>query len=91
MRYLLAALVAVVILLHQDIWNWTDKTLVFGFLPIGLAYHGGYSVMAVVTMAILVRFLWPAHLDDETITEPAGSTGATEPRAAHASQEDSAR
>ncbi len=65
MRYLFAALVAVVILLHQDVWNWTNKTLVFGFLPVGLAYHAGYSLLAVATMAILVRFLWPHDLDEE--------------------------
>lgn len=63
----LTALVAVVFVLHQDIWNWTNKTLLMGFLPIGLAYHAGYAVLCVVTMAILVRFAWPRNLDgDET-------------------------
>lgn len=64
MKWLLALLVVAVLALHQDVWNWTNKTLVFGFLPAGLAYHAGYSVLAAVTMAVLVRFLWPAHLDD---------------------------
>ena len=27
--------------LHQDIWNWDNSNLVFGFLPVGLAYHAG--------------------------------------------------
>jgi hypothetical protein len=31
--------------LHQDSWNWKDKTLVFGFLPIGLAYHAGFTIL----------------------------------------------
>ena len=65
MKYLLAVLVAAVILLHQDIWNWTNRTLVFGLLPAGLAYHAGYSVVAALTMALLVRYLWPAHLDED--------------------------
>ncbi len=26
-------------LLHQDFWFWDDPTLIFGFLPVGLAYH----------------------------------------------------
>jgi hypothetical protein len=67
---LLLALIA----LHQDFWNWTDKTLVFGFLPVGLAYHAGYSLAAAAAMALLVRFFWPAHLEDEeelTRTTPA--------------------
>lgn len=63
MNWLLALLVIVVALLHQDFWNWTSKTLVFGFLPIGLAYHIGFSFLAALTMWVLVRFAWPAHLE----------------------------
>lgn len=54
----------VVYLLHQDFWNWRKiEPLVFGFLPIGLAYHAGYSILAAITMAVLVKFAWPAELD----------------------------
>jgi hypothetical protein len=61
---LLTLLVAGVYLLHQDFWNWNKaEPLVFGFLPIGLAYHAAYSVLASVTMALLVRFAWPKHLE----------------------------
>jgi hypothetical protein len=62
MKWLLVLVVTFVILLHQDIWFWKDKTLVFGFLPIGLAYHIGYSFLAACTMWLLVRFAWPAEL-----------------------------
>ena len=63
--WLIAALLFAVFLLHQDGWNW-DKSdpLVFGFLPIGLAYHAGYSILAAIMMAVLVRFAWPKHLED---------------------------
>ena len=45
-------------------WNWTkSEPLVFGVLPIGLAYHAGYSLLAAVTMAVLVKFAWPKHLE----------------------------
>jgi uncharacterized membrane protein len=71
MKWLMVALVVVVILLHHDFWNWTDKTLVFGVLPVGLAYHGLYSILASVTMVLLVRFLWPAHLEEEEERPPA--------------------
>ena len=41
---------AAVYVLHQDFWNWKKaEPLVFGFLPIGLAYHAGYSILAAVT------------------------------------------
>jgi hypothetical protein len=38
---------------------------VFGFLPKGLAYHVGYSLLASATMAILVKYAWPKNLDDD--------------------------
>jgi hypothetical protein len=61
---LLTLLVIGVYVLHQDYWNWKKANpLVFGFLPIGLAYHAGYSLLASVTMALLVRFAWPKHLE----------------------------
>jgi hypothetical protein len=59
----LAILVLVVILLHQDFWLWTDKTLLFDFLPIGLAYQAGFSILAAVTMALVVRYAWPSELE----------------------------
>ncbi len=62
---LLTLLVAVVYALHQDFWNWRRfEPLVFGFLPIGLAYQAGYSVVAAATMALLVKFAWPGHLEN---------------------------
>ena len=62
---LLTSLVVVVYAFHQDWWNWTKiEPLVFGFLPIGLAYHAGYCLLAAVTMAVLVKFAWPAHLEN---------------------------
>lgn len=64
MKIVLALLVAVVFVLHQDIWNWKDKTLLFDFLPVGLAYHAGYALLCAVTMAILVKFAWPRDLDE---------------------------
>ena len=69
---LLTLLVAVVYLLHQDFWNWEKiDPLVLGFLPVGLAYHVGYSIVAALTMLALVRFAWPRQLDaDEKSTPP---------------------
>jgi hypothetical protein len=65
MKYGLAALVLLVLALHQDSWNWTNKTLVFGFLPIGLGYHALYAFLAAGTMAVLVKFAWPRNLDSD--------------------------
>jgi hypothetical protein len=61
-------LTAVVLLaffaLHQDLWLWRAAgPLVFGVLPVGLAYHAAYTLAVSVVMAILVRRSWPAHLE----------------------------
>jgi len=62
---LLTVLIAAIYILHQDFWNWKlSDPLIFGFLPIGLAYHAGYSILAAVMMALLVKFAWPSHLED---------------------------
>ena len=62
---LLTLLVVAVYALHQDFWNWKKADpLVFGFLPIGLAYQAAYSLLASLTMALLVKFAWPRHLED---------------------------
>ena len=70
MKWLLALMVVVVYLLHQDYWNWSDKTLVFGVLPKGLAYHAGYSILAAIMMAILVKYAWPSHIEESVGDQP---------------------
>jgi hypothetical protein len=63
-KVVLVILVLAVYILHQDFWNWKNATPVFGFLPVGLAYHAAYSVLCSILMFILVKFAWPAHLED---------------------------
>lgn len=70
LNLVLAILVIGVALLHQDSWFWKNKSLVFGFLPVGLAYHMAYSIVAAATMALLVRFAWPANLGEEERPRP---------------------
>jgi hypothetical protein len=61
---LAAVLVALVYILHQDIWFWrTAQPLVFGLLPVGLFYHAAYAAACALLMAYLVRRAWPTHLE----------------------------
>lgn len=63
-RLALAVAILVLYVLHQDVWFWHEaRPLVFGFLPIGLAYHGLYCLAAALLMWALTRFAWPAHLE----------------------------
>ena len=60
------AVVAVLYLLHQDVWLWQQaRPLLFGFLPVGLTYHAAYCLGVAVLMWALTRFAWPSHLDQD--------------------------
>ena len=73
--FLLVLMVIAVYVLHQDFWNWSSARLV-GFLPIGLAYHAGYSVLCALMMFVLVKCAWPEHLEvEESKLESSPSNG----------------
>ncbi len=50
-------------LLHQDFWFWDDPTLIFGFLPVGLAYHALYSLLAGLVWYLALRYAWPTDAE----------------------------
>jgi uncharacterized membrane protein (DUF106 family) len=50
-------------ILHHDFWNWGNTTLVFGFMPVGLAYHVGYSIAAGLMWYFVCRFAWPDAIE----------------------------
>ena len=61
-----ALLVAALYVLHQDLWFWrVARPLVFGILPIGLFYHVAYTLVTSLLLWVLVRMLWPSHLEAE--------------------------
>ena len=69
-KLVLVAMVLAVYVLHQDFWNWKNSGTVLGFLPVGLAYHAGYSILAAIMMAVLVKFAWPSHLEKAEAENP---------------------
>jgi len=50
-------------ILHQDFWFWDSDTMVMGFMPIGLAYHALYSIMAAALWALAIKIAWPYDLE----------------------------
>ncbi len=71
MKRLTIGLLVLLAVLHQDFWWWDDgHTLVFGFMPVGLAYHAGVSVAAAGLWALAVRYCWPEHVDSADEPEP---------------------
>jgi hypothetical protein len=60
-----------VYLLHQDFWFWREpRPLVFGFLPVGLAYHGAYCIVVAGLMWMLTRVAWPVSLEGQAGGHP---------------------
>jgi hypothetical protein len=65
-KLLLGLAIVALYALHQDVWFWrTAQPLVFGFLPIGLAYHGAYCVATAGLMWALTTMAWPSHLEED--------------------------
>jgi hypothetical protein len=64
-RVLLYSALVLLAALRQDFWLWRDGTLILGVLPVGLAYHAGYTLAAAALMWLVARHAWPAHLEDE--------------------------
>lgn len=53
----------VLFILHHDFWNWGRNDLVFGFIPIGLAWHVGFSVIAAAFWFLVSKFAWPSAIE----------------------------
>ena len=64
MFWLVWGAVVALVVLHQDAWFWADRTLLLGFLPIGLAYHAVFSLVAACVWALATKFAWPSHLEE---------------------------
>jgi hypothetical protein len=70
-RQLVWSAVLLLFILHHDFWWWADPRLVFGFLPIGLAYHMVFSIAVAAVWLGALKFAWPEELEkwaDETAT-----------------------
>jgi len=56
-------------LLHQDFWNWHSSERVLG-LPIGLAYHATYCLVAAAVFAYLTRDMGSDEADEPDHNHP---------------------
>ena len=66
--------------LHQDFWWWDDASVVFGFIPIGLAWHAGISLAAGLVWWLAVVFCWPQGLDADDPVAPASAATRADDR-----------
>lgn len=71
MKKLVWILAIALLLVHQDCWFWDDRTLVFGFIPVGLFYHACFSVAAAAVWLLAVKFAWPSTVEDWAMDDQA--------------------
>ena len=64
-RTLVYALLFLLFILHQDFWLWDNGYLVLDFLPIGLAYHGGFSIASALVWYLVLKYDWPKYLEED--------------------------
>jgi hypothetical protein len=50
-------------ILHWDFWYWDDRTIVLGFMPIGLFYQAMISVAAAIGWALVIKLAWPSDVE----------------------------
>jgi hypothetical protein len=65
-RLIIAGLVILLIVLHQDVWFWESRTLVFGFIPVTLFYHVCISIGASATWYLATKIAWPEELEEQS-------------------------
>ena len=64
MKNVVYALIVIMAIIHQDFWWWDNKTLVFGFMPLGLFYHALFSCMAAGVWALAIKGAWPSDIEE---------------------------
>ena len=64
MKPIVWILIVLLVILHQDYWQWGRAELIGGFLPYGLAYHMAISLATAVVWFLAVRSCWPQDVDD---------------------------
>ncbi len=59
-------MLGVLLVLHHDFWNWDNTALIFGYMPVGLAYHAAISIAAAGIGAWCCFLCWPKELSEES-------------------------
>ena len=68
-RLIISGLVLLLIILHQDNWNWENSNLMFGVIPVTLFYQICISVGAAAVWFLAIKIAWPDDLEDKVLTK----------------------
>ena len=58
-RRLVLLAAAALFVMHHDFWWWDSTAIVLGFLPVGMAYHAGFSLATALLAYAATRHAWP--------------------------------
>lgn len=72
MRTLVYGALALLFLLHTDVWLWNDGRFFLG-LPVGLGYHLLWTAAVVAVLWLAVRHAWPEELEAEALAAARGA------------------
>ncbi len=65
-RTLVWTAVVILIVVHQDFWFWdTYEPIVFGFMPIALAYHVLISILAAIVWFLATKYCFPNDVKEQ--------------------------
>jgi len=76
MKYVFGVLVLILIVLHQDYWQWSRTEVVFGFVPYALAYHMGISIVTAMVWLLAVNLCWSNSAEENEIADPDGNSSS---------------
>ena len=72
-RLLVWLLVPLLIVAQQDYWQWSNTSLLWGFLPYSLAWHMGVSLAAAASWLAITLWAWPS--DESLLRKLPGEEG----------------
>lgn len=70
MKLAVIAAFLVLLLIHQDFWSWDNDALLFGYMPVGLAYHAIFSLFCALLGWAAIRYAWPHELEKKAEETP---------------------
>lgn len=77
MKWVVAGLIVLLLVLRQDVWNWSNDKLMFGFLPATLFSQACISISATCLWWFAVNFAWPVDPDAARVAAAAPPTDPT--------------
>ena len=69
-KWLVGLILVLLLVAHQDYWQWDRYELVYGFLPYNMAWHMGLSLVTALAWIVVCIWFWP---QDSHQGNPGGS------------------